>query len=173
MKPAPTPALPDLDALQRLAEVAEDSSSDAIAFYRYMGPQMALAWIAATRALEARVARLTVMYDAALTDMAHDIARAEQAVADCALSPPVRACAWAADDDGIWHTACGHSWEFTTGGPRDNACKFCPYCGATLAVVTGWVCDTCGPSFTKVDEDGCCATCGLDARYIPDDEGDA
>jgi rubrerythrin len=32
---------------------------------------------------------------------------------------------------------------------------------ATLAVAAPWVCPECGPH-VRVDEDGCCATCGAD-----------
>lgn len=77
-------------------------------------------------------------------------------------------CAWTPDEDGVWETGCGHRWEFTTGGPRDNHCTFCPYCGGRLVVVSGWVCAECGPGPVKVDEDGCCAHCGADARLVED-----
>ena len=39
-------------------------------------------------------------------------------------------CIWN-DDDG-WQSACGDSFWFEDGGPRENGFKFCPYCGKEL-----------------------------------------
>jgi hypothetical protein len=43
-----------------------------------------------------------------------------------------RTCTWTPDDDGIFHTSCGHSFTFEDGGPVENQQKFCGYCGANL-----------------------------------------
>lgn len=81
-----------------------------------------------------------------------------------------RRCVWRADDDGVWHTACGHAWEYTTGGPKDNDQRFCGYCGGALVAVVGtWHCDhaDCGEGAeVRINEDGCCAYCGADARWV-------
>lgn len=47
-------------------------------------------------------------------------------------------CAWSLDDiggDSVWETQCGHSFEWTTDGPRENGAKFCCYCGGVLVEV--------------------------------------
>jgi nuclear transport factor 2 (NTF2) superfamily protein len=41
-------------------------------------------------------------------------------------------CEWHEDSDGIWHTACGNAFQFTTDGPIENRMKFCCYCGAAI-----------------------------------------
>lgn len=41
-------------------------------------------------------------------------------------------CEWKQDDDGIWHTQCGRSFEFIDDGPTENKFRFCCYCGAEL-----------------------------------------
>ncbi|MCR4374192.1 MAG: hypothetical protein NUW22_05025 [Acidobacteria bacterium] len=43
-----------------------------------------------------------------------------------------KTCAWAVDDDGIYHTGCGHAWFFDTGTPAENQQQFCGYCGGAL-----------------------------------------
>jgi hypothetical protein len=45
-------------------------------------------------------------------------------------------CEWAEDDDGVWFTTCANAWVFTEGGPSENGCAFCPYCGRKLVEVT-------------------------------------
>ena len=48
------------------------------------------------------------------------------------------ACVWTWQDDWdcpYWETACGEAFVFTDGGPAENRCKFCPYCGKKLAEV--------------------------------------
>jgi hypothetical protein len=47
------------------------------------------------------------------------------------------ACAWTPDDDGVYHTACGHVFFFDTGTIADNKQKFCGYCGGSLVEVRG------------------------------------
>lgn len=37
-------------------------------------------------------------------------------------------CVWKEDEDGNWHTACGHEFVFTTDPPHDWV-RFCCYCG--------------------------------------------
>lgn len=46
-----------------------------------------------------------------------------------------RECVWTADSDGLWQTGCGHSFEFTTGGPEENLQLWCGYCGGKLRPV--------------------------------------
>lgn len=38
--------------------------------------------------------------------------------------------AWLEDD--IWDTDCGHRHIFFAGGPNENECRFCCYCGKPL-----------------------------------------
>ena len=47
-----------------------------------------------------------------------------------------RLCRWVNDDDGVWHSECGESWEFIEGGPVENRTRFCHYCGGGVVVVT-------------------------------------
>ena len=41
-------------------------------------------------------------------------------------------CTWTCDSDGIWQADCGHAFEFTHGGPKENDMVFCAYCGKKL-----------------------------------------
>ena len=41
-------------------------------------------------------------------------------------------CAWTQDEDGHYHTDCGHAFVFTDGAPTDNGFLFCGYCGAPI-----------------------------------------
>lgn len=41
-------------------------------------------------------------------------------------------CAWTQDEDGTYHTDCGHAFEFTDGTPTENGILFCGYCGAPI-----------------------------------------
>jgi len=50
-------------------------------------------------------------------------------------APAAQPCVWAADEAGVWDTACGHSFTFYDGGPTHNGQKFCPYCGGSLVEV--------------------------------------
>ena len=43
-------------------------------------------------------------------------------------------CTWTEDDDGVFQTSCGGSWEFTHDGPGENRAKFCPYCGDEICI---------------------------------------
>lgn len=45
------------------------------------------------------------------------------------------ACTWRENEDGQWETACGRVWEFNDGGPADNHCRFCFYCGLAVRAV--------------------------------------
>jgi hypothetical protein len=38
-------------------------------------------------------------------------------------------CSWAVDENGIWSSACGNTFQFETEGPRENRFRLCPYCG--------------------------------------------
>ena len=52
------------------------------------------------------------------------------------LGSPAEPCLWRLVDEDAdsYRTACGHLWEFTTGGPIENQAQFCPYCGRALTV---------------------------------------
>ena len=41
-------------------------------------------------------------------------------------------CVWMQDSDGPWNTSCGHTFEFTDGGPHQNDAVWCQYCGGKL-----------------------------------------
>ena len=41
-----------------------------------------------------------------------------------------RVCDWT-QDDGVWHTGCGHTWEYANDGPVENGTRHCQYCGGT------------------------------------------
>lgn len=41
-------------------------------------------------------------------------------------------CEWTPDDNGIYETGCGHSYEITAGTPAENRMRFCCYCGGAL-----------------------------------------
>lgn len=50
-------------------------------------------------------------------------------------APPL--CHWTYSDwDDVWMTGCGHAYQFTSGGPRENQQRFCGYCGALLGTIT-------------------------------------
>lgn len=47
--------------------------------------------------------------------------------------PTTPACLWRESDDGeMWSTSCGHAFNFTADGPKENGMKFCCYCGGQL-----------------------------------------
>lgn len=43
-------------------------------------------------------------------------------------------CPWTRDDGGIYTGACGVTWEFPAGSPKDNGAKFCPRCGGRITL---------------------------------------
>lgn len=51
--------------------------------------------------------------------------------------PSQKHCDWGHEDDyGIHETSCGHTFEFTTDGVKENDFKYCPYCGKLISVAT-------------------------------------
>lgn len=38
-------------------------------------------------------------------------------------------CGWTSDDDGTYHTGCGHAFVLNDGTPTENSMRFCCYCG--------------------------------------------
>ena len=44
-------------------------------------------------------------------------------------------CQWSEDLDGNWDTACGETFTFTDGGPKENKAHWCQYCGGELVAV--------------------------------------
>jgi hypothetical protein len=51
---------------------------------------------------------------------------------DCQVFKAGAGCVWCQDDDGIFQTLCGNSFEFYAEGPKENKFQFCPYCGNRL-----------------------------------------
>lgn len=51
-----------------------------------------------------------------------------------APEPPDDACEWyqAEPDANCWSSSCGQDFQFNDGGPLENRCKFCHFCGKTL-----------------------------------------
>lgn len=44
-------------------------------------------------------------------------------------------CLWKFNPDyAYWRSACGQSYEFFVGGPRENGIRFCPFCGRSVRV---------------------------------------
>lgn len=44
-------------------------------------------------------------------------------------------CSWEEDrDEDHWVTGCDNAFYFVQGGPKENGCKFCPYCGGVIVV---------------------------------------
>lgn len=46
-------------------------------------------------------------------------------------------CIWIWTDDGMWETECNEAFSFTTGDPKENDMKYCPYCGKKIVQVEG------------------------------------
>ena len=44
-------------------------------------------------------------------------------------------CQWSEDMEGNWDTACGETFSFHDGGPRENRARWCQYCGGELVAV--------------------------------------
>ena len=42
------------------------------------------------------------------------------------------ACRWTEDEDGVWHSDCGHAFVLNDGTPSENGMRWCSYCGAKL-----------------------------------------
>lgn len=88
--------------------------------------------------LEARVKtadgdhrRLQELLTAEAHKRGEDFRRAEAAEAalERVRSEP---CIWSEDEDGYWNTACGEAWILNDGGPSDNRCNYCFYCGKPI-----------------------------------------
>jgi hypothetical protein len=41
-------------------------------------------------------------------------------------------CTWTEDTDGVYHSACGHAFEYLHHGPNENGAKWCCYCGGPI-----------------------------------------
>ena len=64
--------------------------------------------------------------------------RVQKPAAPPLVDPQPRTCQWAIDDvggDSVYETQCGHVFEFTTDGPKENGIGFCGYCGGRLVEV--------------------------------------
>lgn len=74
-------------------------------------------------------------------------------------------CKWTEDEDGVWHTDCGNSFEFSAHGPEENGIKFCMYCGRK---VTSYVrCVNCDNPYAKRDY---CDNCGKKESRVKNGE---
>lgn len=59
-------------------------------------------------------------------------------VAPAAAQAQPESCRWTHEPDmGIWHTDCGHAWQFEAGGPGEDGIGFCMYCGQPIDVIEG------------------------------------
>lgn len=47
--------------------------------------------------------------------------------------PEKAECRWVWDDDGFWKTACGSSWFYDSGTPKENKQLYCHHCGKPIA----------------------------------------
>lgn len=74
-------------------------------------------------------------------------------------------CKWSHDGDtDSWDTECGEKWQFNEGGPQDNKCHFCPYCGGTVEAAykhrSDGPCDVCyGTKTVNIEGIGPVAAC--------------
>jgi hypothetical protein len=59
-------------------------------------------------------------------------AQAERQLSELRRNQQPAPCEWRPDDDGTFHTACGHAFQFMDGSPRENGQRFCGYCGGQL-----------------------------------------
>lgn len=145
-----TPALPDLDALQRLAEADIAASR---AFMAYTGPSMDE---------EVRLAR-------AWQATEKDLASALEATTTLAWIAATRALV--AERDSA-QDAC-LEWDTLHRKQRDRADAAEAHAAALVAEVARvtalldkaapHICPSCGPH-ARVDEEGCCAACGGDTH---------
>lgn len=72
-------------------------------------------------------------------------------------------CEWKLDNEDAnnWESACGHSFWFEEGDPKENKMKYCPFCGRQLtqrAPDPPAACPACG---TLLEEDEHDPTCPL------------
>lgn len=96
------------------------------------------------------------------------------------MSEQPSVCEWSIDAEGTWVGPCGIAWQFTDGGPTENAIKFCPHCGKPVKAlpakfdewgnpIVGCDCDLlekpdspppCETFRLRESVTGFCATCG-------------
>ena len=71
-------------------------------------------------------------------------------------------CVWKEDEDGVWDTECGNSFELVEGVPIQDEMNFCPYCGKALReeTFTNNVKCTCGMPWEKDMNQFGCWSCG-------------
>jgi len=83
--------------------------------------------------LETRVAEMREVIRAGSELRQRFVERAESAEARVKeLEATIkRVCDWT-QDDGVWHTGCGHDWEYANDGPVENGTRYCQYCGGEM-----------------------------------------
>lgn len=74
-----------------------------------------------------RIVRIGRGVDDALMTAAEEIESLEREIA--AARAENAACGWNRDEDGIYHTGCGHIFVLNDGRLADNEMAFCCYCG--------------------------------------------
>ncbi len=53
-------------------------------------------------------------------------------LADQALALLREECEWKKDEEGMWETGCGRTWEFIDDGPKENRVNYCFNCGKRI-----------------------------------------
>ena len=83
-----------------------------------------------------RASAAAMPFDAAVAVQYRAAADALEAQAQAGAVPLT--CEWTHnEDDGFWETACGQSWRFDDGGPKENHMNFCHCCGKPLRIKGG------------------------------------
>jgi hypothetical protein len=62
----------------------------------------------------------------------------------CAPAPGSATCSWTENEGGCHDTQCGHAFEFTNDGVKENDFKFCPFCGKEIIASRLNTCGQCG-----------------------------
>jgi len=87
-------------------------------------------WVQEEAARQAKLSGYSALKQARLRPVLESCLRAGRA--EGLREAADRQCEWCEDDDGVWHTGCGHAFWFDSDGPVENLQKFCGYCGGNL-----------------------------------------